>query len=313
MGSIRFLPDEIEIEAQPGETVLAASLRAGIPHQHLCGGHARCSTCRIEIQQGGEYCAPSTVAEQRIAEQLRFDAVLRLACQTVADGPLTVRRLVLDDQDAKLVDQRPRESTEELSSAGEERELAILFADIRNFTAFSESRPPYDVVHVLNKYFHVVGQPIENHGGYIDNYMGDGLMALFGLREDSEDSPVLRALHAAFGMIQAMSSLKAYLLAAFGQSFDIGIGIHYGVAVVGSVGAIGHERVTAIGDAVNMASRVESANKLFGTRLLLSQEAYAQVSKHARVTSIHEASLHGKSGTYKLFGVALGSTLRNDV
>jgi adenylate cyclase len=304
MALIHFLPDEIDIEAHDGETVLAASLRAGIPHQHLCGGHARCSTCRIEIQQGAEHCVPLTVAEQRIAEQLRFDAALRLACQTVADGPLTVRRLVLDDQDAKLVDQRPRESSEELSAAGEERELAILFADIRGFTAFSESRPPYDVVHVLNKYFHVVGQPIEKHGGYIDNYMGDGLMALFGLRDDSEDSPVLRALHAGFGMLQAMDSLKSYLLAAFGQSFDIGIGIHYGVAVVGSVGAIGSERVTAIGDAVNMASRIESANKLFGTQLLLSQEAHEQVARYAQVASVHEVVLPGKSGTYKLVEIA---------
>jgi adenylate cyclase len=304
MGLIRFLPDEIEIDALPGETVLAASLRAGIPHQHLCGGHARCSTCRIEIQHGAEHCAPLTVAEQSIAEQLRFDTALRLACQTVVNGPMTVRRLVLDDQDAKLVDQRPRESSEELTAAGEERELAILFADIRGFTAFAESRPPYDVVHVLNKYFHVVGQPIEKHGGYIDNYMGDGLMALFGLRDDSGESPVLRALRGAFGMLRAMGSLKSYLRAAFGQSFEIGIGIHYGVAVVGSVGAIGRERVTAIGDAVNVASRIESANKLFGTQLLLSQEAHDQVARHIEIASVHEAALPGKSGTYKLFEIA---------
>jgi adenylate cyclase len=303
MALIRFLPDEIDIESLPGETVLDASLRAGIPHQHLCGGHARCSTCRIEIQQGADHCAPSTLAEQRIADQLRFDTALRLACQTVAEGPLTVRRLVLDDQDAKLVDQRPRESSES-TSAGEERDLAILFADIRGFTSFSESRPPYDVVHVLNKYFHVVGQPIEKHGGYIDNYMGDGLMALFGLVDGNENSPTLRALQAAFGMMQAMASLKSYLRAAFGQSFEIGIGIHYGVAVVGSVGAIGHERVTAIGDAVNFASRIESANKLFGSQLLLSEQAYAEVSTIAKVISIHEATIAGKRGTYKLFEIA---------
>ena len=303
MPLIRILPDDIEIDSLPGESVLDASLRAGIPHQHLCGGHARCSTCRIEIQHGADRCAPITDAERRIVEQLRFDPALRLACQTTANGPLTLRRLVLDDQDAKLVDQRPRQSSADASSAGEECELAILFADIRGFTAFAESRPPYDVVHVLNKYFHVVGQPIERHGGYIDNYMGDGLMALFGLVEN-DVSPALRALNAAFGMIEAMESLKSYLRAAFGQSFDIGIGIHHGTAVVGSVGAIERERVTAIGDAVNVASRIESANKVFGTQILLSQEAYALVSTHVAFVAFHDTTLPGKSGTYRLVEVA---------
>lgn len=306
MPTIRFLPDDVEVQTQTGETVLAAALRAGIPHQHLCGGHARCSTCRIEIQQGVDDCTPMTDAERRIAQPLRFHPALRLACQTVAEGSITVRRLVLDEQDAKLVDQRPRISSEGVSAAGEERELAILFADIRGFTTFSESLPPYDVVHVLNKYFHAVGQPIEQHGGYIDNYMGDGLMALFGLQDEKQDSPVLRALQAALGMLAAVDRLKPYLRAAFDQSFEIGIGIHYGNAVVGSVGAIGHERVTAIGDAVNLASRIESANKLFGTRLLLSADAYAQVAQRANVGGAHETALPGKSGIHRLYEI-LGS------
>ena len=303
MSLIRFLPEGIEIEAHADETVLAAALRAGIAHQHLCGGHARCSTCRVEIQQGAEHCAPMMDAERRIAEPLRFHAALRLACQTVAQGPMTVRRLVLDEQDAKLVDQRPRRESEVISAAGEERQLAILFADIRGFTTFSESLPPYDVVHVLNKYFHAVGEPIEQNGGYIDNYMGDGLMALFGLQDDDRGSPVLRALQAAIGMLAAVDQLKPYLCAVFEQSFDIGIGIHYGCAVVGSVGAIGRERVTAIGDAVNLASRIESANKLFGTRLLVSEDAYAQVTAQAKVAATHQATLPGKTGTYQLIEV----------
>ena len=304
MPVIHFLPDDVEVESRPGETLLAAALRAGIPHQHLCGGHARCSTCRVEVQEGADRCTPMTDAERGIAEPLRFHTALRLACQTTAEGPITVRRLVLDEQDAKLVDQRPRVSSEIISAAGEERELAILFADIRGFTTFSESLPPYDVVHILNKYFHAVGQPIEQFGGYIDNYMGDGLMALFGLQNDEPASPVLRAVQAALGMLAAVDRLKPYMRTVFEKAFDIGIGIHYGCAVVGSVGAIGHERVTAIGDSVNLASRIESANKSFGTHLLLSEEAYSQVTARAKLISTHEASLPGKSGTHKLFEVA---------
>lgn len=247
---------------------------------------------------------PMTDAERQIAQSLRFHAALRLACHTVAAGPVTVRRLVLDEQDVTLVAQQPRAESESAVAVGEERKLAILFADIRGFTAFSESLPPYDVVHVLNKYFHAVGQPIEQSAGYIDNYMGDGLMALFGLHDAEEGSPVLRALQAAFGMLAAVERLKPCLEAVFAQSFDIGIGIHYGYAVVGSVGAIGHERVTAIGDAVNMASRIEAANKLFGTRVLLSEEAHEQVASHAEVTAEFETTLPGKVGAYKIFEVA---------
>ena len=244
-----------------------------------------------------------TDAERSIAQRLRFHPALRLACQMIAEGPMTVRRLVLDEQDAKLVDQRPRTVSQSISAAGEERELAILFADIRGFTTFSESLPPYDVVHVLNKYFHAVGLPIEERGGYIDNYMGDGLMALFGLQDERGGSPVLRALQAALGMLAAVDQLKPYLRAVFDQSFDIGIGIHYGCAVVGSVGAVGRERVTVIGDAVNLASRIESANKLFGTRLLLSTEAYAQVAQTAQVRASYKTALPGKSGIHELFEV----------
>ena len=244
-----------------------------------------------------------TDEERGIALPLRFHPALRLACQTIAEGPMTVRRLVLDDQDAKLVDQRQRTASQGISAAGEERELAILFADIRGFTTFSESLPPYDVVHILNKYFHAVGLPVEQHGGYIDNYMGDGLMALFGLQDERNDSPVLRAIQSALGMLAAVDQLKPYLRAVFDQSFDIGIGIHYGCAVVGSVGAIGRERVTAIGDAVNLASRIESANKLFGTHLLLSAQAYSQVDRKALVGTIHETALPGKSGVHKLYEI----------
>jgi len=300
MSRIRILPDDVEIEALPGETVLAAALRAGVPHLHLCGGNAHCSTCRIELREGADQCAPQTAAEQRIAQRLHFQPGLRLACQTVVQGPMTVRRLVLDAHDARLVDQRGRAAAE--ASVGEERRLAILFADIRGFTAFSERLPPYDVIHVLNRYFHAAGEVIARYGGRIDNYMGDGFMALFS--QGDEDAPAcLRAVSAGLALIDAVAALQPYLLTAFGEGFGIGVGIHYGCAVVGSVGAAGNERVTAIGDAVNLASRIEEANKRFGTQLLISAQTWAQVAEQVQIGAIHETALAGKSGSYRLFEV----------
>src|SRR5258707_1972851 len=141
MSTIRILPDDVTIEATAGETLLAASLRAGIAHAQECGGHARCSTCRIEVTQGIENCEPRTSAEQSLAERLGFCETLRLACQTIPRGDLIARRLVLDDDDVALVDQRRRGVAD--ISVGEERELAILFSDIRGFTAFSEMLPAH--------------------------------------------------------------------------------------------------------------------------------------------------------------------------
>src|SRR6266478_7539136 len=108
MARIRFLPDELDVEALADETLLHASVRAGIPHTHACGGNARCSTCRVIVLDGVENCAPRTEAENVIARLLQFDAHVRLACQTRVAGPVTVRRLVLDEQDLALVKEEMR-------------------------------------------------------------------------------------------------------------------------------------------------------------------------------------------------------------
>ena len=304
MATIRILPDDVLIESAPGETLLDVSLRSGIAHAHACGGHARCSTCRVEVTDGIDVCAPRTAAEQVLAERLGFAPQLRLACQTIANDSVTVRRLILDDDDVALVDQRARNS--EAFVVGEERTLAILFADIREFTAFSEQLPAHDVVHVLNRYFHAMGREVLRFGGCIDNYMGDGLMALFGLSQsaqESQGSTALDAVQAGLAMLKTMDALKPYLETAYGRSFDIRIGIHFGEAVVGSVGAIGRERVTAIGYAVNFASRIESANKAIGSRLLISEAIYARVAPQFRIGRRLHIPIHGKSGEYALYEV----------
>jgi len=302
MTTIRILPDDVLIESAPGETLLDVSLRSGIAHAHACGGHARCSTCRVEVTDGIDACAPRTPAEQTLADRLGFSPQLRLACQTTASNSVTMRRLILDDDDVALVDQRARSAA--AVAAGEERSLAIMFADIREFTSFSEPLPPHDVVHVLNRYFHAMGREVARFGGCIDNYMGDGVMALFGLGEsDTDHSAALNAVQAGLAMLKTMDALKPYLETAYGQSFDMRIGIHFGEAVVGSVGAIGRERVTAIGDAVNFASRIEGANKAEGTRLLISEALHALLGPQLQIGRSLRVPVKGKSGEYTLYEV----------
>src|SRR5574340_186223 len=249
--TITYLPDNKSVAAEQGETILETSLRHGIPHTHVCGGNARCSTCRVIILDGLENCSPRNSREQGLTDCLHFGPQIRLACQTMVTGPVTVRRLVLDEEDVELTSQLTPDKTP--ITAGQEKKIAILFADIRRFTAFSEALPPYDVIHVLNRYFNQMGKVIKQNGGYIDNYMGDGLMALFGV-DDPRDA-ALRATRAGLGMLEAVEQLGAYLENIYAMSFQIGIGVHYGEVVLGSIGAKDARRMTAIGDAVNLASR----------------------------------------------------------
>jgi len=287
------------IDTDPATTILQTSLRAGIPHTHVCGGNARCSTCRVLILEGLEHCAPRNVKERAMAERLGFSAAIRLACQTTLTGNVTLRHLVLDEEDVEITNQESPETA--AGQVGQEKQVAILFADIRGFTTFSETLPPYDIIHVLNRYFNRVDKVIRQHGGSINTYMGDGLMALFGV-DDPTGAP-LRAVKAGLEMLGAVDRLKPYLQAQYRTDFRIGIGVHYGEVIVGTVGAAGRGHLTAIGDAVNLASRIEAANKPAGTGFLISQDAYAQVAADIQVGKRLPTLLPGKRGEYTLYEV----------
>jgi adenylate cyclase len=296
---ITYLPDAREVEASPGDTILQAALRAGIRLTHACGSNARCSTCRVAILEGLENCAPRTEAEQAIADHLRFKPMIRLACQTQVVGPALARRLVLDDEDEELAVESMSDPVAE--PAGEERNVAILFADIRGFTAFAERLLPYDVIHALNRYYHQIGQIVHRYGGVIDNYMGDGILAVFGLEET--ERVVSRAIQAGLDMLQAVEAMKPHFQALHGRSFDIGIGLHYGAVVVGSIGWRAQKRRTVVGDAVNFASRVEAANKTVETNFLISDDAYRRAGHEVEVNQCPPWEIRGKTGLYQLYEI----------
>lgn len=299
MPNLFYLVEDKQVEADATETILRVSLRAAIPHAHTCGGNARCSTCRVMIAEGLEHCAPRNDKEQRLAEHLRFGSEIRLACQTTVSGDVKLRRLVMDEEDIELTDQLGAGAMP--TSAGEEKRLAILFADIRGFTPFAERLLPYDVVHVLNRYYHEVGEVIASNGGCIDNYMGDGLLALFGMEEEQEAA--LNAVKAGLGMIEVVEHLKPYMETIYNRSFQIGVGVHYGEAVVGAIGAAKMKRVTAIGDAVNLASRIESATKQAGANFLISEATYEEVKDKIITGKTVRVTLAGKSGEHTLYEV----------
>lgn len=299
MPKIICLPDKREFEVGPGETVLEGALRAGIPHAHACGGHAKCSTCRIWILDGLEQCADRSDDEKALSAALGFGPEVRLACQTRLRGDVKLRRLVLDEADLEITSQLAKER---LGRCGESKSIAVLFCDIRDFTAFTQTLSSYDVMFVLNRYFHQMGEIIERNKGYVDNFIGDEVMALFGV--DDDPRAPLRAVKAALEMLGAIDRFKPYMDAMYGRHFDVGIGIHYGEAVVGSIGSRKREKLTAIGDTVNVASRIEKANKEAGTRLLISENLHEQVKDWIVVKDFLRVKLRGTSDRITLYEIS---------
>ena len=298
MPKIACLPDKTDISVEDGETILAASLRAGIPHAHACGGRAHCSTCRVWILEGLEHCSERSELERAIADPLRFGPEVRLACQTKVSGDLKLRRLVLDETDLEITSQlaKPR-----LGRSGEVRTIAVLFCDIRGFTDLSQSLSPYDLMYVLNRYFFQMADAIERNGGHIEKFIGDAVMAIFGM-DDTEDMP-LRAIKAATDMLGAADRMKPYMKTMYDKEFDVGIGLHYGDAVIGTVSGGREEKLAAIGETVNVASRIEGANKEAGTRLLISEALYQQVEKQVEVSDFIRVRLRGTNERMSLYEV----------
>jgi|WetSurSiteA1Bulk_404760.scaffolds.fasta_scaffold00532_11 adenylate cyclase len=301
MPSIRFLIDGKKVRTGENGTILETALGAGIPIAHICQGNGRCSTCRIQVVEGLEHISPRTQAEQAIADHMSFAPDIRLACQTRVNGNIKVRRLVFDDDDIEMTSLLIQELG--ANPAGIEKEVLILFADIRGFTALTERLLAYDVVHILNRYFRLMNKVITKHGGQINSYLGDGFMALFEVKNTEED--VLQGVRASLEMLDVVHSrIRPYVKSLFNRGFRTGIGLHYGLVVAGTIGTRENARQTIIGDAVNFTQRIEASNKKLGTEFLISQDIYTIVHKHIRVNGPFMINITGKAGPHTLYEVA---------
>ena len=298
-----LLPKEnTSIPCTGAQTILECTLAAGIKHIHACGGFGKCSTCRIAVNEGLEYCSERNECEQEIATQLNFPQQVRLACQTKINGDVNIRRLISDQIDMKIVNQQFAD--ESGTSLGSEKNVTIVFTDIENYTPFVEQFPPYDVVHVLNRYLMIMNQVVKEHQGFISDVAGDGILAVFGNDSETENS-VMAAVMALNEMQQKLHEFNEYLKLNYQSSFKIRAGIHYGPVIMGPFDTGFMKKLAVIGDNVNMASRIESANKDFGTTTLLSMDAYAMVKDRYPDLKCHKTTLKGKTGEFDLFEMPL--------
>jgi adenylate cyclase len=250
-----------------GLSVLEMSRVVGIPHASVCGGRGRCSTCRVRITGPDIERLPAPADEERrVLQRIGAPDSVRLACQTrPPPGLYTITPML-----------PPTATTRDVLRGdkvvhGSERVVAVLFADLRGFTAMSEKRLPFDVVFILNRYFRSMGEAVQAAGGHVDKFIGDGVMAVFGLRGDGATA-ARQALDAARRMSIALQVLNDSLTAEIDQPLRIGLGVHAGPAIVGEMGHGRTVSLTAIGDTVNTASRLENLTKELDCELVVSQE-----------------------------------------
>jgi adenylate cyclase len=251
--------DGVTVEVEPGTSVLEASLGAGIDHACACAGLSRCTTCRVHVEGGYEYCPPPGQTE---AQTLAFNGLeppIRLACQLRPTGPVAVRILM-----------RGYRTPSSDTPAAVEEQAAVLFSDLRGFTGFAERHLPFDVSNVLNRYFDMMGVLIELHDGHILDYLGDGIMILF--RPSSQESPSQRAVACALEMREHAQTFSAYVRDHFGDTLSVGMALHTGRVVVGQLGYFRDRHLNAIGDALNLVSRLEDLNRELNTSILLTQD-----------------------------------------
>jgi adenylate cyclase len=292
------------VSSPAGHTVLELSRIAGVPHASVCGGRGRCSTCRVRIGGADRALLPAASSEeQKVLDRVGAPANVRLACQ-LRPPPGRYRITPLLPSSASPVEAYRRQP----QAHGSERFIAILFADIRGFTSISEGKLPYDVVFLLNRYFRATGQAIEAAGGRLDKFIGDGVMAIFGLDADAPTA-CRQALDAARRMALALDDLNEALSGDLDLPLRIGIGLHAGPTIVGDMGYERATQLTAIGDTVNTASRLESLTKEFGVELVVSEELLERAGIDPPDAVSHEVEIRGRQGRLSVRAIAKAADL----
>ena len=262
---IEFLKEK-KVNVKAGQSILNASLEAGIPHYHACGGNGKCSTCRILILEGINHLSERNDKELALVKEYNLPDEVRLACQTNVNGqPVKIQRIIRDDSDKELY--LPIHE----KNLPYEKEMVLMFLDIRNFTPFSASFPPFDIVHILKKMFIIFETTINAYGGLIIETAGDGLYAVFGMNSKLRTAAG-SAVAACEKILQRIKKFnEQYLSVHFNYTLEIGIGLHAGIVIVGNISINKTSHLIVTGYPVNIASRIQTATRELNNNFLISE------------------------------------------
>ena len=202
----------------------------------------------------------------------------------------------------KVVEELVKDPYAELKLGGKKQVVTVLFSDIRGFTTLSEELAPEVVVELLNEYFQTWTDVIFQHDGMVDKFIGDAIMAIFGAPVAHPDDP-LQAVQAALAMQAALKELNGKWTAESKRTFKIGVGINTGEAIVGNMGSQQAMGYTVIGDAVNLASRLEGKTKDLNAEILISESTYQAVKNKVEVREHQDITVKGKARAMSVYEV----------
>lgn len=293
------------VSAPIGQTILEAMRAAGIPHASVCGGRARCTTCRVRVGDGIDDLAEPSAMESAALRRIGAAPSVRLACQTRPRRHVSITPLVPARASARAAYRRG-------GVQGHEQQVATMFIDLRGSTNLGEERFPYDVVFILNQFFAEMAASLQATRGHYAQFSGDGLMALYGLESGIEDG-CRDALKGAVDMNRRLMALNERLGVELREPLRIGIGIHCGEAIVGTMGPPSSPNLSAIGDNINIAARLEALTKDYDCTLVVSAVAAQCAGVDLSRFPAHQARVRGRDEPVDVYAISDPAEISGDI
>ena len=278
-----------KVRVPKGLSVLEASLRFNVPHASVCGGKARCSTCRVRVVSNRAGLPPPSGREAFVLARVGASGnpAIRLACQLRSQTDIAVIPVLPANVGADFVRNRRR------VNIGEERYVVSMFVDMRGSTKLAEARLPYDIVFLINRFLEAASQAVIDAGGQPNQFVGDGLLALFGLDVDAETA-CRQAIRAAAMVAANVEYMNHEFVTELHEPIRFGIGIHGGEVIIGNIGFRDHTVFTALGDAVNVAARLQDMTKTLGCTVIVSEDVCRNAGIAAAGLGRTEVSIRGR-------------------
>jgi len=281
-------PDR-QVRVPRGLSVLEASLRFNVPHACVCGGRARCSTCRIRVVSDRGALPRPSGRESFVLTRVgaRTDPAIRLACQLRPTADVAVIPVLPTNVGADFVRNRRR------IHIGEERYIVSMFVDMRGSTKLAESRLPFDIVFLINRFLGAASQAVLDAGGQPNQFIGDGMLALFGLDVDPPTA-CRQAMGAAASVAANVEYMNHQFATELPEPIAFGVGIHGGDVIIGDIGFRDHTVFTAVGDAVNVAARLQDMTKTLNCTIIVSEEVCKTAGIATDALTRIEVSIRGR-------------------
>jgi adenylate cyclase len=277
------------VRVPKGLSVLEASLRYNVPHASVCGGRARCSTCRIRVIGDCSALPAPSAREAFVLNRVgASDPSIRLACQLRPEADLSFFQLFMPHtMSANAHATQPHR-------IGQERYLVSMFVDMRGSTKLAENQLPFDTVFIVNRFLGAVSQAVIECGGQPNQFVGDGQLALFGLTTNPQTA-CRQALRAAAMIAVNVDELNQFLSHDLREPIRFGIGIHGGEVIIGDIGYRDHMVFTALGDAVNVAARLQDMTKTLACEAIVSEEVRVTAGVADDALPQQQVTIRGRS------------------